>query len=166
MKALFLTCALVGLTCLFAVGAGAQIYGGFANGPPAYGGGSRSAMTPDQITASMRAAGLEPLSRPILRGAVYHVRAVNRARAQMQVTVDARSGRVLSAARVTSEVHPPAAGEAGLALRHEPAGSPPADLPLEGRTLPAGRPPDPPAAKLAVSPGPEKPVMVPIAPLE
>jgi hypothetical protein len=78
------------------------------------------------------------------------VRAVNPARVEIRVAIDARNGRVLSAMRVAHQ--PPA----------------PADLPLEGRAMPPGQMPDAPAPKLenAPSPGPAKPVMVPIAPLE
>jgi hypothetical protein len=173
VKARLLAGAVAGLACAFPVGAGAQDagrpYGAqpFASGPPAYGGGPRYALPSDQISANVRAAGLEPLSRPVLRGAVYYLRAVNRARAEMRVAIDARSGRVLSATRVAYEPPaPPAAGEPGLAQaqapvpapasapapRYEPyvsgrgyseaAPVPPADVPVEGRPMPAGRAPN------------------------
>jgi hypothetical protein len=177
VKARLFACAVAGLACAFPVGAGAQVSGAdagrpygaqpFASGPPAYAGGPRYALPSDQISANVRAAGLEPLSRPVLRGAVYYLRAVNRARTEMRVAIDARSGRVLSATRVAYEPPaPPAAGEPGLAQaqapvpapasapapRYEPyvsgrgyseaAPVPPADVPVEGRPMPAGRAPN------------------------
>src|SRR5271168_1177018 len=179
MKARLLACAVVGLASAFPVGAGAQVTGTdagrthrarpFASGQPAYAVGARYALPPDQIAANARAAGLEPVSRPVLRGAVYYMRAVNSARTEMRVAIDARSGRVLSAARVAHEPPKPAAGEPGPELRQEAAPLPPAGLPLEGRAMPSGPAPAAPAAKpaeSAPSPAPAKPVMVPIAPLE
>jgi hypothetical protein len=181
MKSRLLACAAAGLACTFPVRAGAQVsggeagrtYGAFVSGPPAYAGGPRHAVPLDQITANVRAAGLQPLSRPVLRGAVYYVRAINPARAEMRVAIDARSGRVLSATRVAHEPPAPPAGGPGPAPQPYVSGrgyseAPPADLPLEGRVMPPGRMPDAPAPKLenALGPGPAKPVMVPIAPLE
>jgi hypothetical protein len=98
MKSRLLACAAAGLVCAFAARAGAQVsdggtrqsYGAFVSAQPA---------PPDQITANVRAAGLQPLSRPVLRGAIYYLRAVNPERAEMHVAVDARSGRVLSTTR-------------------------------------------------------------------
>jgi hypothetical protein len=181
VKARLLAGAVAGLACAFPVGAGAQDagrpYGAqpFASGPPAYAGGPRYAVPSDQISANLRAAGLEPLSRPVLRGAVYYLRAVNRARTEMRVAIDARSGRVLSATRVANE--PPAPAAAGEpapepasapapAPRYEPyvsgrgyseaAPVPPADVPVEGRPVPAGRVPNygvtSPAKRLAAQP--------------
>jgi hypothetical protein len=171
VKVRLLAGAVAGLACAFPVGAGAQAPGAapFASGPPTYAGGSRYAMPPDQITASVRAAGLEPLSRPLLRGTVYYVRAVNRARTEMRVSIDARTGRVLSASRVANEPPvSPVAGEPGPAPapRYEPylsthgyseaAPSPPADVPIEGRPVPPGRVPNyattSPAKRVAAQP--------------
>ena len=160
MKVRLLAGAVVGLACAFPVGAGAQVPGPsgaapFANGPPAYGGGPRYALSPDQITTNVRAAGLEPLSRPLLRGTIYYMHAVNRARVEMRVAIDARSGRVLSATRVAYE--PPAAPPAGEpapapAPRYEPylstrgyseaAPSPPTDVPGGAQPTPPGRVPN------------------------
>jgi hypothetical protein len=185
VKARLLAGAVAGLACAFPVGAGAQVSGAdagrpygaqtFASGPPAYAGGPRYAVPSDQISANVRAAGLEPLSRPVLRGAVYYLRAVNRARTEMRVAIDARSGRVLSATRVAYEPPaPPAAGEPGQAPapapapapRYEPyvsgrgyseaAPVPPADVPVEGRPMPPGRVPNygvtSPAKRVAAQP--------------
>jgi hypothetical protein len=113
VEARLLARAVAGLVCAFPVGAGAQVSGAdagrpygaqpFANGSPAYAAGPRYAVPLDQITANVRARGLEPQSRPVLRGAIYYMRAVNRARAEMRVAIDARSGRVLSATRVSGD---------------------------------------------------------------
>jgi hypothetical protein len=169
VKARLLACAVAGLACAFPVAAGAQGAQPFSSGPPVYGGGPRNAVPLDQITANVRAAGLEPLSRPVLRGTVYYMRAVNRARAEMRVAIDARSGRVLSATRVGSE--PPALPVDGEpapapAPRYEPhtssrgyseaAPSPPADVPSGGQSPPPGRVPNygvtSPAKRLAAQP--------------
>jgi hypothetical protein len=102
MKSRLLACAVAGLqlrsrrglTHRFPVGMQAPAYGPFVSGPPAYAGAPRYAVPLDQITANARAAGLQPLGKPMLRGAVYYVRAINPARAEMRVASDARSGRV------------------------------------------------------------------------
>jgi len=165
MKSRLLACALAGLACTLPVWAGAQSW------PPARAGGSRPAVPLDQITAIVRAAGLQPLSRPMLRGAVYYLRAVTPGRAEMRIAIDARSGRVLSATRVSREL--PARAEPGPAPQPYVSGrgyseAPPADLPLENRAMPPGRIPDAPAPRLESAPSvaPAKPAMVPIAPLE
>jgi hypothetical protein len=169
VKARLLACAVAGLACAFPVAAGAQGAQPFSSGPPVYGGGPRNAVPLDQITANVRAAGLEPLSRPVLRGTVYYMRAVNRARAEMRVAIDARSGRVLSATRVGSE--PPALPVAGEpapapAPRYEPYTStrgyseaaplPPAEVPGGAQPAPPGRAPNfgvtSPAKRLAAQP--------------
>jgi hypothetical protein len=177
MKSRLLACAAAALACTVPVRAGAQVsggdagrtYGTFVSGPPAYAGGPRHALPLDQITAHVRAAGLQPLSRPRLRGTVYYVRAVNPAHAEMRVAIDARSGRVLSATRVAHE--PPARTASGpgpatqpYVIGHDYSEAPSAE-PLENRAMPPGRIPDAPAPKRE-SPAPAKPVMVPIAPLE
>jgi hypothetical protein len=127
VKARLLAGAVASLACAFPVAAGAQVSGAqpFASGPPSYTGGARYALTPEQIAVNVRAAGLEPLSRPVLRGAVYYMRAVNRARAEMRVAIDARSGRVLSATRLAKEPPaPPATGEPAPTAAAAPAPAP------------------------------------------
>jgi len=161
VKVRLLAGAVAGLACAFPVGAGAQVPGTpsgaapFASGPPAYGGGPRYALPPDRITANVRASGLEPLTRPLLRGAVYYMRAVNRAREEVRVAVDARSGRVLSATRVAYEPPAPPPGSEPApapAPRYEPyvsgrgyseaAPLPPADVPSGSQPPPPGRVPN------------------------
>jgi hypothetical protein len=178
MKSRLLACAVGGLAYAIPAGAGAQVsgedggraYGAFVSGPPAYPSGPRHAVPLDQITANVRVAGLQPLSRPVLRGAIYYVRAVNSAHAETRVAIDARSGRILSATRVARE--PPArpASEPGPQPHVSGGGyseAPPAVLPLENRAMPPGRMPEAPTPKHEnAPPGPAKPVMVPIAPLE
>jgi hypothetical protein len=180
MKSRLLACAAAGLACTFPALAGVQVsggnagrtYGAFGSGPPAYPGGPHPALSHDQIMANVRAAGLQPLSRPKLRGAVYYVRAVNPARAKMRVALDAHSGRVLSATRLAHEAPVRPASEPGPAPQPYVTGrgseAPPAVLPLESGAMSPGRMPDASAPKLenAPSAGPAKPVMVPIAPLE
>jgi hypothetical protein len=156
MKSRLLACAAAGLACTFPGLAGAQV-----------------SVPLDQITAHVRASGLQPLSRPMLRGVVYYVRAINPARAEMRVAIDARSGRVLSATRVAHKLPARTASEPGPAPQPQPSvigrgysEGPPAVLSVESRTMPPGTVPDAPAPKLESAPSPAKPVMVPIAPLE
>jgi hypothetical protein len=156
MKSRLRACAATGLACTFPGLAGAQV-----------------SVPLDQITAHVRAAGLQPLSRPMLRGAVYYVRAINPARAEMRLAIDARSGRVLSATRIAHKLPARTASEPGPAPQPQPSAigrgyseAPPAVLSVESRTMPPGTIPDAPAPKLESAPSPAKPVMVPIAPLE
>jgi hypothetical protein len=58
------------------------------------------ALAPSEIIARVRSAGFGPLSRPVQRGGVYVLFAVDRQYMDVRVTVDASSGRVLSATRL------------------------------------------------------------------
>jgi hypothetical protein len=51
---------------------------------------------PEDVLSSIRSLGLEPATRPLLRGRVYALRAFDTAHAEERVLVDARSGEVLS----------------------------------------------------------------------
>jgi len=51
---------------------------------------------PEDVLSSIRSLGLEPATRPLLRGRVYALRAFDTAHAEKRVLVDARSGEVLS----------------------------------------------------------------------
>ena len=174
MKARLLACAAV--ACAFPAVAGAQAP--YAAGPPpsAYPGGPdvngfAAAVPPEQVIASVRAAGFAPLSRPVLRGAVYYMRA-SRRNVEVRVAIDARSGRVLSAKQLAFDPPPPATSRAGpeaapvAAPRYEPyvrsgeysetAPVPRADVPVEGGALPPAPVPGvgapPPPKKLATRP--------------
>jgi hypothetical protein len=152
MKARHLACAAVGLACLVPMAAQAQY--------TAY----MPAVSQEQIAVNVRAAGFSPLSRPALRGAVYYLRAMSRANVEMRVAVDARSGRVLSATRV-SDTQRAAVGSPvpDAPPRYEPrvrgsgysetAPLPPADVPVAAQPAPAqiAAPPAP-AKKLAAQP--------------
>jgi hypothetical protein len=58
------------------------------------------ALPPTEILLSVRSAGFHPLSRPVQRGAVYTLIATDRYLFDLRLTVDARSGRVLTATRL------------------------------------------------------------------
>jgi len=58
--------------------------------PGAYGG-----LPPYEVLAIVRSKGLEPLSRPRRQGPAYALRALDPADREVQVTVDARTGRIL-----------------------------------------------------------------------
>ncbi len=61
------------------------------------------ALPPEEIIASVRSAGFDPVSRPLHRGGVYVLFAIDRYDVDVRVTVDAHSGRVLSAMRLAGE---------------------------------------------------------------
>ena len=63
-----------------------------------------AALSPVQILASVRAAGFSPLSRPLQRGPVYELFATDRYLFDVRLTVDARTGRVLSATRLAGAI--------------------------------------------------------------
>ena len=71
---------------------------GAAAAPPLVG-----ALPPAEIIASVRSAGFDPVSRPVRRGGVYVLFAIDRYDVDVRVTVDAHSGRVLSAMRLAGE---------------------------------------------------------------
>jgi len=142
------------------------------------------ALAPRDIIASVRAAGFNPLSRPVQRGAVYVVFAIDRYFMDVRVMVDARSGRVLSATRLAGALY----GGPGYGGYEVLPGAPPDYLPPFGR-LPLPRANDratgaaakeapvatrapsatPPAAPGNATRNPashQQPTMVPVAPLE
>jgi hypothetical protein len=65
-----------------------QPYGGFY--PGMFGG-----FPPREIAAIVRSKGLEPLGRPVRQGGTYTLRAADQTGRVMQVTVDARMGRIM-----------------------------------------------------------------------
>jgi hypothetical protein len=160
VKARLLACAAAGVACVFSLAAGAQTPGPGAS--PPYGAGPYAngfgGMVPSgQAIASTRAAGLQPLSRPALRGAFYYLRAINRRNIEVRVTVDARTGRIVSATQLAFD-SPRAGAAPPPPPRYEPyvrgggyseeAPLPPGNVPVEGRPLPdrapvAAAPPPP-----------------------
>jgi len=146
MKARLLACAAAGLACAVPVAAGAQVSGPDAARP--YAGAVASAVSPAQVAASVRAAGLTPLSRPALRGAVYYMRAATRRNLEVRVAIDART----DAPGTAPEPGPEAAPRYAPLLRgsgySEAAPVPPGDIPVEAQPMSPGRLPGPtPAAK-------------------
>ena len=71
---------------------------------PGYGyyGGSGYELSPREIAASVRAKGLQPLSRPQRKGQAYVLRALDAADRELQVTVDAGTGRIVRVAPVAA----------------------------------------------------------------
>jgi hypothetical protein len=151
MKARLLAYA-AGLACLVPAAAQAQY--------TAY----MPAVSQDQIAVNVRASGFTPLSRPALRGAVYYLRAMSRGNVEMRVAVDARTGRVLSATKVSETQRAAAQSPVPEAPpRYEPrirgsgysetAPLPPSDVPVANEPAPALPPAAPaPAKKLAAQP--------------
>jgi hypothetical protein len=105
---------------------------------------SGGALPPAEIIASVRSAGFDPLSRPLQRGAVYMLFAVDRYFMDVRLTVDARSGRVLAATRLAGTSHGGPGYEGRLAPYqrlspgYEPAPVPPAAVPLQASRRPYG----------------------------
>jgi hypothetical protein len=149
MKAGLLACAAAGLAFAFPVMGDAQVAGtvrssGLAPPPPPY-----------AAVASARSEGFEPINGPIRRRSVYVVRGVNHHAMRVRIMADARRGGVLSVTRPHDDLTP---GARKLAAQPP---TPPSEF--------AGKMPNALIAKpaeSAPSPRPEKPVMVPIAPLE
>jgi hypothetical protein len=100
------------------------------------------ALPPAEIVASVRSAGFDPLSRPLQRGAVYMLFAVDRYFMDVRLTVDARSGRVLAATRLAGASHGGPGYEGRLAPYerlspgYEPAPIPPVAVPLQAPRRP------------------------------
>jgi hypothetical protein len=127
---------------------------GAAAAPPLVG-----ALPPDEIIASVRSAGFDPVSRPMHRGGVYVLFAIDRYDVDVRVTVDAHSGRVLSAMRLAGEFRgEPGHGDDEAMPRALPPGygypppyerpprfyepavpAPPADVPIYGPGYGMGR---------------------------
>jgi hypothetical protein len=57
---------------------------------------------PEDVLTSIRSMGLDPATRPLLRGRVYALRAFDPSHAEKRVLVDARSGEVLSVRAVAA----------------------------------------------------------------
>ena len=98
-----------------------------------------NALPPAEIVASVRSAGFDPLSRPVRRGSMYVVFARDRYLMDVQVKIDARSGRVLSATRLAGTAYGGPGYEAYDRRRYEPAPVPPGEIP----SLAPRRPPRP-----------------------
>jgi hypothetical protein len=97
-------------------------------------------LAPSEIIASVRSAGFDPRSRPFQRGGVYFVFAVDRHSMDVRVTVDASSGRVLSATRLAGTRYggPGYDGHEVLSRTYERPPVPPADIPNRGVARNAG----------------------------
>jgi hypothetical protein len=90
-----------------------------------------NALAAAEIVASVRSAGFDPLSRPVRRGSIYVVFARDRYLMDVQVRVDARSGRVLAATRLAGVAFGGPGYEAYDRRRYEPAPVPPGEIPLQ-----------------------------------
>jgi hypothetical protein len=107
-------------------------------------------LAPSEIIASVRSAGFDPRSRPLHRGGVYFVFAVDRHSIDVRVTVDASSGRVLSATRLAGTRYggPGYDGHEVHSRIYERPPVPPADIPNPGVARNTGVAPSPPRAPL------------------
>jgi len=94
----------------------------------------RGGLAPSEILASVRSAGFDPRSRPLQRGGVYFVFALDRHYMDVRVTVDANSGRVLSSTRLAGVRYggPGYDGYEALSRLHERPPVPPGDIPNRG----------------------------------
>jgi hypothetical protein len=88
---------------------------------------------PSEIVAEVRRAGFEPISRPVQRGRVYLLLALDQDGVDVKLTVDAGSGRVLWAAEVTGMPYgaPDYYGYRAWS-RYERPPLPPANIPSTG----------------------------------
>jgi hypothetical protein len=97
-----------------------------------------NALPPAEIIASVRSAGFDPLSRPVRRGSMYLVFARDRYLMDVQVKIDARSGRVLSATRLAGVPYGGPGYEGYDRRRYEPAPVPPSEIPQQVPRRPPG----------------------------
>ena len=98
--------------------------------PPAGVSATAGALAPPEIEAEVRRAGFEPMSRPLQRGRVYVLFALDPYDMDVKLTVDAGSGRVLWVAGVSGTRY----GGAGYFShrpwsRYERPPAPPGDIP-------------------------------------
>lgn len=110
--------------------AGASVVTAQAAGEPT----DRGGLAPSEILANVRSAGFEPRSRPLQRGGVYFVFALDRHYMDVRVTVDANSGRVLSSTRLAGVRYggPGYDGYEVLSRVNERPPVPPGDIPNRG----------------------------------
>jgi hypothetical protein len=140
-------------------------------------------LPPAEILAEVRREGFYPVGRPVQRGRVYVLFAVDQDDFDVQLTVDAASGRVLRIASAVARVGGP--GQYGYrSIWRERPPVPPADIPAAGSgsgragtrhaspkrfpPLPRNRPvaiAGAPATDTAPPPAPAIPI-VPVGPLE
>jgi hypothetical protein len=57
---------------------------------------AQNLLPPHEITTSVRSMGLQPISRPVLRGARYVLRAIDGRGAEVRVAADAIDGRIIA----------------------------------------------------------------------
>jgi hypothetical protein len=101
--------------------------------PPAGVAATAGPLAPPEIEAAVRRAGFEPVSRPVQRGRVYVLFALDPYDMDVRLTVDAGSGRVLWATGIIGARY----GGAGYYTyrplsRYERRPIPPADIPNMG----------------------------------
>jgi hypothetical protein len=92
---------------------------------------TQPALAPLQITMEVRRAGFEPISRPVQRGPVYVLSALDGDDIYVRLTVDARSGRLLSVAEIGSTRYGGYYGYPAWLRQGRPP-VPPADIPNIG----------------------------------
>jgi hypothetical protein len=86
-----------------------------------------SRLAPAEIAAKVRRAGFHPVSRPVRRGRVYVLFAVDQDDMDVKLTVDAESGRVLWAAGAVAHLGGPGYYRSLWHAERPPV--PPADIP-------------------------------------
>jgi len=97
-------------------------------------------LSPAEIAAEVRRAGFYPVSRPVRRGRVYVLFAVDQDDMDVKLTVDAESGRVLWAAGAVAHLGGPGYYRSLWHAERPPV--PPADIPgaaATARKTAAGR---------------------------
>src|SRR5258708_33217445 len=97
-------------------------------GPPARVWPTAGALAPQEIEAEVRRAGFEPISRPVQRGRVYVLLALDPYDMAVKLTVDIGSGRVLRVTDVIGTRYGGAGSYRPLS-RYERPPIPPGDIP-------------------------------------
>jgi hypothetical protein len=152
--------------------------GGGGAGWPVAGVPPAGRLAPAEIAAEVRRAGFYPVSRPVRRGRVYVLFAVDQDDMEVKLTVDAESGRVLWVAGAVAHLGGPGYYRSLWHAERPPA--PPTDIPGAGAVarktaprhakrfppLPRTRPQDLGEAQGAEPQASSAVTLVPVAPLE
>ena len=92
-----------------------------ASAEPAGMTGPADGLAPREILAIVRSSGFDPVSRPVRNGRTFTLRALDRYELELNLVVDARTGRVVSAKEAAA---PPYAARGGLRPAYSPYGAP------------------------------------------
>jgi hypothetical protein len=137
------------LAAIVSLGASAPALAQY-NAPPPYG----AVLPPFEVVTIIRSMGFDPVSRPVLRGPVYVVQALDDVSIPVRVIVDARSGNVVRVTESPRTAYMGVAPDAGFGPRRLPPETVPPGAVYrpydDDLAPPAAQAPPPPKPKVAV----------------